>query len=387
MSVTDSTSGLTLNQVLANSAQAKTTDTSLAGASKAVAGSSSLGKDSFLQLLVTQLKNQNPLDPQDNTAFVAQLAQFSSLEGITTLNDSVNSITGGLQSSQALQASSLVGRSVIVQTGEAYVDPSSGKPFNGSVVVQDADSKPTITITDADGEVVRTLDLGTQKAGNVDFTWDGKDSDGLLLDKGNYTFTASSKTDTATTALTTYLPATVNSVTLSKTGGEIMLNLAGLGSIGISKVQTIRPLSRLKEINMSFNIGLSGLYAANKQLDVTGNNIANVATTGFKASRAEFADIYSASKLGTGSKTVGSGVNLAAVSQNFGQGAINNTGNLLDMGISGSGFFVLSDNGALSYTRAGTFKSDKDGYVTSTDGTARLQGYGVDANGNIVNGT
>lgn len=137
---------------------------------------------------------------------------------------------------------------------------------------------------------------------------------------------------------------------------------------------------------MSFNIGLSGLYAANKQLDVTGNNIANAATTGFKASRAEFADIYSASKLGTGSKTIGSGVNLAAVSQNFGQGAVNNTGNLLDMGIQGSGFFVLSDNGALSYTRAGTFKADKDGFVTSSDGTARLQGYGVDANGNIVNG-
>ena len=137
---------------------------------------------------------------------------------------------------------------------------------------------------------------------------------------------------------------------------------------------------------MSFNIGLSGLYAANKQLDVTGNNIANAATTGFKASRAEFADIYSASKLGIGSKTVGSGVNLAAVSQNFGQGSINNTGNLLDMGIQGSGFFVLSDNGSLSYTRAGTFKSDSNGYVTSSDGTARLQGYGVDANGNIING-
>ena len=239
MSVTDSTSGLTLNQVLANSAQAKTTDTSLAGASKAVAGSSSLGKDSFLQLLVTQLKNQNPLDPQDNTAFVAQLAQFSSLEGITTLNDSVNSITGGLQSSQALQASSLVGRSVIVQTGEALVDTASEKPFNGTVVVKEADTKPTITITDADGELVRTIQMPAQKAGNVDFTWDGKNDDGELMPKGNYTFTASSKTDTTTTALTTYLPATVNSVTLSKTGGEIMLNLAGLGSIGMSKVQTI----------------------------------------------------------------------------------------------------------------------------------------------------
>jgi flagellar hook protein FlgE len=137
---------------------------------------------------------------------------------------------------------------------------------------------------------------------------------------------------------------------------------------------------------MSFNIGLSGLYAANKQLDVTGNNIANVATTGFKSSRAEFEDVYSATRLGTGSKTVGNGVRLANVSQQFGQGDVSNTGNVLDMGIQGNGFFVLSNNGSLTYTRAGTFKTDKEGYVTNSDGTARLQGYGVDANGKIVNG-
>ncbi|WP_085717186.1 flagellar hook protein FlgE [Pseudomonas sp. B28(2017)] len=137
---------------------------------------------------------------------------------------------------------------------------------------------------------------------------------------------------------------------------------------------------------MSFNIGLSGLYAANKQLDVTGNNIANVATTGFKSSRAEFEDVYSATRLGTGSKTVGNGVRLSNVSQQFGQGDVSNTGNVLDMGIQGNGFFVLSNNGSLTYTRAGTFKTDKDGYVTNSDGTARLQGYGVDSNGKIVNG-
>lgn len=136
---------------------------------------------------------------------------------------------------------------------------------------------------------------------------------------------------------------------------------------------------------MSFNIGLSGLYAANKQLDVTGNNIANVATTGFKSSRAEFSDVYSASKLGVGSKTVGNGVRLAAVSQQFGQGDINNTGNVLDMGIQGQGFFVLSDNGSLSYTRAGAFQTNKDNYVVTSDGI-RLQGYAADANGKIVNG-
>ncbi|MGH8330755.1 MAG: flagellar hook protein FlgE, partial [Pseudomonas sp.] len=137
---------------------------------------------------------------------------------------------------------------------------------------------------------------------------------------------------------------------------------------------------------MSFNIGLSGLFAANKQLDVTGNNIANVATTGFKSSRAEFEDVYSATKLGSGSKTIGNGVRLSNVSQQFTQGDVSNTGNVLDMGINGSGFFVLSENGSMSYTRAGTFKVDKDGYVTNSDGSARLQGYGVDANGKILNG-
>ncbi|MGG7675983.1 flagellar hook protein FlgE [Pseudomonas sp. WC2] len=137
---------------------------------------------------------------------------------------------------------------------------------------------------------------------------------------------------------------------------------------------------------MSFNIGLSGLYAANKQLDVTGNNIANVATTGFKSSRAEFEDVYSATRLGSGSKVIGNGVRLANVSQQFTQGDINNTGNVLDMGINGSGFFTMSNNGSVTYTRAGTFKVDNAGYITNTDYTSRLQGYGVDANGKIING-
>ncbi|MBK3464165.1 MULTISPECIES: flagellar hook protein FlgE [Pseudomonas] len=137
---------------------------------------------------------------------------------------------------------------------------------------------------------------------------------------------------------------------------------------------------------MSFNIGLSGLYAANKQLDVTGNNIANVATAGFKSSRAEFEDVYSATKLGSGSKVIGNGVRLANVSQQFTQGDINNTGNVLDMGINGSGFFTMSNNGSISYTRAGTFKVDNAGFITNTDYTSRLQGYGVDANGKIING-
>ncbi|MGR3890624.1 flagellar hook protein FlgE [Pseudomonas sp. 1152_12] len=138
---------------------------------------------------------------------------------------------------------------------------------------------------------------------------------------------------------------------------------------------------------MSFNIGLSGLHAANKQMDVTGNNIANVATTGFKASRAEFADIYAASKLGSGQNSAGNGVNLAAVSQRFTQGDVNHTGGTLDMAVQGGGFFVQkASDGALEYTRSGAFRADKDGYITNPAGTSRLQGYAADANGKIIKG-
>ncbi|MEN1832492.1 flagellar hook protein FlgE [Pseudomonas lijiangensis] len=138
---------------------------------------------------------------------------------------------------------------------------------------------------------------------------------------------------------------------------------------------------------MSFNIGLSGLYAANKSLDVTGNNIANVATTGFKQSRIEFADQYAQSIRGTsGGTSIGSGVNMAAVSQQFAQGGLTTgTGNSLDLAINGNGFFMLSNGGETLYTRAGAFRTDKDGFVVNSSGM-NLQGYNVDANGNVAVG-
>ncbi len=240
MSVTDTTTAPSLKDVLANSSK-KTANTSADGllaATNSASGKKALGKDAFLKLLVTQLKNQNPLDPQDNSAFVAQLAQFSTLEGITTLNDSVNSITGNYKSSQALQASSLVGRSVIVQTGNTQVD--TGKSMTGSVSVPASVSSVTVTITDKDGKTVKTIDMGSQKAGSASFVWDGTKTDGTKAEPGSYTFKASTTIDGKGTDLITYLPATVNSVTISKTGGELMLNLAGMSSpIGLSKVQTI----------------------------------------------------------------------------------------------------------------------------------------------------
>ncbi|TBN47092.1 flagellar hook assembly protein FlgD [Pseudomonas sp. BGI-2] len=238
MSVTDTTIGVSIKDVLANSSVKKNTSADgLTVATNSATGKKALGKDAFLQLLVTQLKNQNPLEPQDNGEFVAQLAQFSSLEGITTLNTTVSGIAGNYNSSQALQASSLVGRSVVAQTGTAVVDTS--KSFNGTAVVPASVDPVMVKITDADGKVVRTLNLGSQKAGNASFIWDGKNDAGEVAKAGTYKFAATATYDSKATSLVTYLPATVNSVTISQTGGELMLNLAGQGSVALSKVQTI----------------------------------------------------------------------------------------------------------------------------------------------------
>ncbi|MBJ2247238.1 MULTISPECIES: flagellar hook assembly protein FlgD [Pseudomonas] len=237
MAIVD-TSNNTAVQDLFNS-KVKDASNNVSNVSKAATGNQSLGKDAFLQLLVTQLKNQNPLSPQDNGAFVAQLAQFSSLEGINTLNDSVNNISSNFSSSQALQASSLVGRSIITQTDKAMVDTS--KSMTGSVAVTSAVGNVSVKITDKDGNVVRTVDMGAQSAGSQNFIWDGKNDKGEVAPAGTYTFNATTKNDKGEPlALATSLPATVTSVTLSKTGGEMLLNLAGgMGSVKLSQIQTI----------------------------------------------------------------------------------------------------------------------------------------------------
>jgi flagellar hook protein FlgE len=125
---------------------------------------------------------------------------------------------------------------------------------------------------------------------------------------------------------------------------------------------------------MPFRIALSGLNAASADLKVTGHNIANSATTGFKQSRSEFADVFALSYGGISRTAVGAGVRLAAVTQQFGQGNIDFTGNNLDLAINGRGFFVMSDQGVQVYSRAGAFQVDRDGYVVNSDGL-RLQGF------------
>ncbi len=137
---------------------------------------------------------------------------------------------------------------------------------------------------------------------------------------------------------------------------------------------------------MSFQQGLSGLNAASRNLEVIGNNVANASTFGAKAARAEFADMYASSMNGAGTSTIGIGVNLAAVSQQFTQGNITTTGNPMDLAINGSGFFQVSDGrNPVMYTRNGQFKVDRDGYIVNNL-QQRLMGYMADGTGIVQPG-
>jgi flagellar hook protein FlgE len=136
---------------------------------------------------------------------------------------------------------------------------------------------------------------------------------------------------------------------------------------------------------MSFQQGLSGLSGAQRALDATSNNVANAATVGFKQSGAQFADIFAASLNGASGQQVGIGTMVGQVAQQFSQGNITTTNNALDVAINGSGFYRMSNNGTITYTRNGQFSVDKDGYVVNAQGL-HLTGYGVDTVGTIVQG-
>jgi flagellar hook protein FlgE len=137
---------------------------------------------------------------------------------------------------------------------------------------------------------------------------------------------------------------------------------------------------------MPFAIALSGLNAASADLGVTANNVANVNTTGFKMSRAQFSEVFAVGTQSVSSSAAGSGVRLSAIAQQFTQGNIDFTDNALDLAIGGEGFFVISDGGARSYTRAGAFGVDNQGFVTNAQG-ARLQAYPYAGSGLFNTGT
>jgi flagellar basal-body rod modification protein FlgD len=197
--------------------------------------SNSLGQDQFLQLMVAQLKNQDPMQPMQNGEFLSQMAQFGTVKGVQELQTSFSQLAGSLQSNQALMASSLVGRSVLVPGQVGSLVPGSG--LAGAVNVPSS-SNVVVGIYDTTGQMVRHLDYGTQPAGQMNFVWDGVTDSGATAPAGNYQLRAVATAGAQSTAADTLVRARVDSVSLGGSNG-MQLNLAGLGTASLSDVKQI----------------------------------------------------------------------------------------------------------------------------------------------------
>ncbi len=201
----------------------------------------SMGQTEFLELMMAQLENQDPLSPQNNTEFIAQLAQFSSVEGIQSLNGNVDSLVDSFKSSQALQASALVGRKVQIEGSAAVM--KEGEGMGGALGLPEGSRDLKASITDANGLVVKELDLseyrlgdGSYPAGKAPFEWDGLGSDGQAMPAGTYFVSATAVVNGNKETLASNVNVNVDSVTMGG-GGAVTLNLAGYGSVGMSDVK------------------------------------------------------------------------------------------------------------------------------------------------------
>jgi len=190
--------------------------------------------DRFLTLLVTQLRNQDPLNPLDNAQVTTQLAQISTVSGINQLNDTVASLAASFTAGQYLQAAGLVGHDVVVAGDKLHLEEDSAT--FGMAIAKDADAVQ-VTIKDAAGVVVRTLDLGPQKSGIRHFEWDGKNAAGAAMPPGDYRI---SVTATAKGEAVAVDPLTIATVTgIAPTAGGTMVTLGTLGTIALTDILEI----------------------------------------------------------------------------------------------------------------------------------------------------
>jgi len=179
----------------------------------------------------------NPFEPQENGEFLTQLAQFDTATGIDDLGKSFGNFSDTMQSNSALQASTLVGKSVLVPGGTAYFQGSEG--ISGSVNLDSSTTSLNIQVTDSSGQMIKTIPLGSQLAGNVNFGWDGTDEDGNLMPPGKYNFKASSQIGGENIAQNVSLGAKVDSVSIGQFGQGLKLNLLGMGQIDFTAVSEI----------------------------------------------------------------------------------------------------------------------------------------------------
>lgn len=223
-------SAVTINQ--ASDPFASLAQAAQSGAPKSAADA---GQDRFLKLLVTQLKNQDPLNPLANSELTSQLAQISTVQGIEKLNATLATLAVNFDTGQALQAANLVGRQVLV-TGDALELGASGA--RGAFSLAQAVERLTLTVTDASGVVVHNVELGAQPAGTQMFQWDGLADSGARALDGRYRFSASAVADGKQVGAETFALGRVDGV--GRAGdGSATVNLGSLGEKPFAEIKRI----------------------------------------------------------------------------------------------------------------------------------------------------
>lgn len=202
-----------------------------------VAPQKTMGQEDFLKLLTTQMQNQDPTNPVDNTKMIADMAQFSSLEAMKQLNDTVSSMSQMFKVNQAVQASVLVGKDVVVPGNKIRL--SEGMTPVALVDIQEPLTEVKAQIRDANGTLIREYAWDRLSVGQGDLQWDGKDATGNSLPAGNYTVVAwGTNSEGARTAVGTLVAQKVVSVDVGSSGAS--LNLADGSAAGLDEIQQIR---------------------------------------------------------------------------------------------------------------------------------------------------
>lgn len=191
-------------------------------------------QDRFMTLLVTQMKNQDPLNPMDNAQVTSQMAQLSTVTGIDKLNSTVESLMSNMQTGQSYQAANMIGHNVLVP-GTAVTTTGTGGYFGIDLPI--GADKLSVTIKDSAGSTIRTLNFGAQEAGSLPLKWDGFAEDGSVAKTGNYKFEVTATTAGQSVAADSLNYAEVMSVSNSTSG--VKLNLSNLASVSTTDVKEI----------------------------------------------------------------------------------------------------------------------------------------------------
>ena len=197
----------------------------------------SLGQEAFFTLLTKQLSMQDPMNPTSNEDMISQMTQFTMSEGITGLGDKMDQLTASMTSNQALEASTLVGRNILMNSTTAYSD---GSGITGQIPISKATQNVLVEIKNPNGGSV-VLPYGNQPSGMMDFKWDGKDQHGNTWPSGQYEVEVTGLPSGATEAerLSVLSYGNVSSVTLGQNGTGLELNIQGLGAIKLADVLAV----------------------------------------------------------------------------------------------------------------------------------------------------